>query len=268
MKKITVFFQNNKINELAITDKNISIGRRPDNDIPLDNPIVSGKHATIHVMGGDCIYEDLGSTNGSFIGSKQIKKHILQNNDSILIGEFKITYEEIEIAAVSNFHDDFEKTMIIRPKAMPSSQQPKPQNTTTPPRPTTVPLSAPPQKPIQPVVKPQPVNVAQMQPTIKPETLTATPAGPVSSDKTGNIQLLNGQGAGKCLALVKPMTTIGKPGVQTASILKRADGYFIIKAEGSHEILVNEADIGNGSHKLENHDVIDFVGVKLEFFYN
>jgi hypothetical protein len=98
-----------------------------------------------------------------------------------------------------------------------------------------------------------------------PQSATATsPAKP--GQPMGAIQLLSGANAGKELELNKPLTTLGKPGVQVAVLTRRPQGYFITHVEGSSRPAVNGQQIGAAPHALKDHDVIELAGVKMEFF--
>jgi hypothetical protein len=82
----------------------------------------------------------------------------------------------------------------------------------------------------------------------------------------GTIQILSGPSAGKELPLSKPLTTLGKPGVQVAVIAKRPQGYFITHVEGASFPVVNGKQLDAQAHALNDHDVIELAGVKMEFF--
>ena len=91
------------------------------------------------------------------------------------------------------------------------------------------------------------------------------PLGGQTGQLLGAIQILTGPSAGKELELVKNLTTLGKPGVQVAVITRRPQGYFITHVEGKHPI-VNGESIGAQAHRLQDHDVVELAGVKMEFF--
>ena len=94
-----------------------------------------------------------------------------------------------------------------------------------------------------------------------------TPSGtPKPAQPLGAIQLLSGGNAGKELELSKPLTTLGKPGVQVAVLTRRPQGYFITHVEGANRPQVNGQQIGPAPHALKDHDVIELAGVKMEFF--
>ena len=69
------------------------------------------------------------------------------------------------------------------------------------------------------------------------------------------------------MELVKPLTTLGKPGVQVAVITRRPQGFFITHVEGANKPTVNGTPIALQAHALRDHDIIELAGVKVEFFY-
>jgi hypothetical protein len=82
----------------------------------------------------------------------------------------------------------------------------------------------------------------------------------------GTVQILSGPNAGKELPLLKPLTTLGKPGVQVAVIARRPQGYFITHVEGANFPVVNGKVLDAQAHLLNDHDIIELAGVKMEFF--
>jgi hypothetical protein len=78
--------------------------------------------------------------------------------------------------------------------------------------------------------------------------------------------VLTGPSTGKELVLNKALTTLGKPGVQVAVITKRPQGYFITHVEGQQHPVVNGQSVGAQAHGLNDHDVIELAGVKMEFY--
>lgn len=79
------------------------------------------------------------------------------------------------------------------------------------------------------------------------------------------IKIMSGANAGRELALVKALTTIGRPGHQVAVITRRPTGYFIAHVEGEMFPTVNGANLGSSAHPLKDKDVIELAGVKMEF---
>jgi hypothetical protein len=82
------------------------------------------------------------------------------------------------------------------------------------------------------------------------------------------IQVLTGSNAGRELELTKTLTTLGKPGVQVAVIARRPHGYFITHVEGANFPSVSGQKLeANKPHPLNDHDIVELGGVKMEFFF-
>ena len=87
MGKLVVSLDNVVIKEFQITKERTTLGRRPYNDIVIDNLAVSGEHAVLSAAQSDVFVEDLNSTNGTYINGKAVKKQLLSNNDVVEIGK-------------------------------------------------------------------------------------------------------------------------------------------------------------------------------------
>ena len=111
MPKVSVVLDGLVIKDVELTKERTTLGRRPYNDIVIDNLTVSGEHA-VFIMRGDVVtVEDRNSTNGTYIGGKAIKTQMLQHGDVLEVGKYKIKFESEQPAY------DFEKTMIFKPRA-------------------------------------------------------------------------------------------------------------------------------------------------------
>ncbi len=108
MPKMIVSIDGVVIKEVQLTKDRTTLGRRPYNDIVIDNLAVSGEHAVIQLSGNEVSLEDLNSTNGTYINGKAVKKQQLANNDTIEIGKYKIKYVNEQQEA------GFERTMVIK----------------------------------------------------------------------------------------------------------------------------------------------------------
>ena len=117
MPKMIVSIDEVVIKEVQLTKDRTTLGRRPYNDIVIDNLAVSGEHAVLLMTGGEVFLEDLNSTNGTYINGKAVKKQQLQNGDGIEIGKYKIKFVGDGVA------DNFDKTMVV--KARPSVAAPQ-----------------------------------------------------------------------------------------------------------------------------------------------
>ena len=116
MPKMIVSIDEVVIKEVQLTKDKTTLGRRPYNDIVIDNLAVSGEHAILQMSGGEVVLEDLNSTNGTYLNGKAVKKQQLQNGDSIEIGKYKIKFVGDGEA------DNFDKTMVV--KARPAGAAP------------------------------------------------------------------------------------------------------------------------------------------------
>jgi len=303
MAKLILSMDGLVLKEIPLTKERTTIGRKPHNDIQIDNLAVSGEHAVIVTILNDSFLEDLGSTNGTVVNGNPIKKHFLQNNDVIELGKYKLKFAvEAAPAAVAE-KADFEKTMVLRPSAMKAAaEQAKAmaaaagggvagaqaaavaqraaavqatgsaaqaagvadkdatKTVPTPAKPAAAPAAPAPKPAAAPAAPAAAPAAAAAAPAAAPAA-AARPAQPL-----GAIQLLSGGNAGKELELNKPLTTLGKPGVQVAVLTRRPQGYFITHVEGAARPTINGEQIGAAPHALKDHDVIELAGVKMEFF--
>jgi pSer/pThr/pTyr-binding forkhead associated (FHA) protein len=118
MPKMIVSIDGVVIKEVQLTKDRTSLGRRPYNDIVIDNLAVSGEHAVLQLTGQEVYLEDLNSTNGTYVNGKAVKKQLLQNNDTVEIGKYKIKFIN-EVAGPT-----FDKTVIIKAGAIPPPAKP------------------------------------------------------------------------------------------------------------------------------------------------
>jgi hypothetical protein len=80
-----------------------------------------------------------------------------------------------------------------------------------------------------------------------------------------SIKVLSGAAAGREVALTKVVTTVGKPGVQVASITKRPGGYVFAHVEGSSRPTVNGSAVQSDPIHLKDGDVIELAGTQMQF---
>lgn len=92
MPKLIVSIDGVVVKEVQLTQDRATLGRRPYNDIVIDNLAVSGEHAVLHMADGRVTLEDLGSTNGTYVNGKAIKKQVLVHDDTIEVGKYRIKF--------------------------------------------------------------------------------------------------------------------------------------------------------------------------------
>jgi predicted component of type VI protein secretion system len=250
MAKLILSMDGLVLKEIALTKERTTIGRKPHNDIQIDNLAVSGEHAVIVTILQDSFLEDLGSTNGTVVNGQPVKKHFLQNNDIIELGKYKLKYINEAVAGQAKAAD-FEKTMVLRPGTM------KPAVAAAAPIPA--PAAAAPATA---------AGAKNFGDTVAGQSSPAAPVAPAkpATAPQAALQLLSGANAGKELDLTKPLTTLGKPGVQVAVITRRPQGFFITHVEGASFPVVNGKVLDAQAHSLNDHDVIELAGIKMEFF--
>ena len=218
--------------EFELDQERFTIGRKPENDIQIDNLAVSGKHSMIITILDDSFLEDLGSTNGTYVNAKLVKKHALKDGDVIAIGKHELKYLNEN---ASDDEDEFEKTMIIKPGSASAA-----------------------------VAAAQAAENAgaAAEPTPQAGAPAASGGMPL-----GRLTVLNGPIAGKELELTKALITLGKPGTQVAVISRRPQGYFLthIESSGGFFPVVNGAEIGAKAYQLKDGDLIELAGIKMEF---
>ena len=81
--------------QIAREKQVINIGRTSDNDLVINNIKVSRKHAKLEKKGNDWFLEDLGSSNGTFINGKKVKKERVTQKDVITIGGVPLNLERL-----------------------------------------------------------------------------------------------------------------------------------------------------------------------------
>jgi len=118
MARLIITHQGTVIKEYDLSKENVTVGRKPSNDIVLDDPTVSGLHAAFLHMQHTYV-EDMNSTNGIKLNGKTINKRQLNHGDIIQIGqhEFKFIDDAVQ---------DFEQTVVIAPPVQQAKVEKKP----------------------------------------------------------------------------------------------------------------------------------------------
>ena len=87
-----LYFPDGSTRDILLTKERTTIGRRPDNDVPLPSAAVSAEHAAVVTVLDDSFLEDLGSTNGTFVNEKPVTKHFLRDRDRLDVGREIMVY--------------------------------------------------------------------------------------------------------------------------------------------------------------------------------
>jgi len=111
-----------EIKHVYLQKDRTTLGRNPDNDIVLDNLVVSGHHCVFELKGlADVYIEDLHSTNGTYVNGKMVLRQRLHDGEVISIGNFRIQY-----LSASERPSGFSETMAMKFDA--SGQPDRPQH--------------------------------------------------------------------------------------------------------------------------------------------
>ena len=240
MAKLILSIDDMVIREHALTKERTTLGRKGANDIQIDNLAVSGEHAVIFTLLNDSFIEDLSSTNGTLVNGKPIRRHLLLDGDVIVLGKHRLQF--VNEGPPPDIVRDYERTMVVR----------------SPGKDKATPDLA--------------VHSASTHGTAagngeQAERQSAATAS-ASAGKMAplaEVQILNGAGAGRTLELSKSLTTIGKAGGDIAVVARRSNGYFLARVEGQMPV-VNGRRLTAQAELLNDHDIMELAGVKLEFY--
>jgi len=233
MSKLILTLGGNKIKEFELDQEEMIIGRRASSDIQVENLAVSGAHAKIITILNDSFLEDLKSTNGTFVNGVLAKKQALQNGDVITVGKHKLRYVSESPASGGGF----DQTVFVRHgKGSSSGKSPA-------------------------------IADATDQTNRGVDNLDIDPASDNHSVSSGtHLSIVDGAKAGQSLQLNKPVTTLGRPGIQVAAIANKDDQYYLIHIETSTDgqlPLINGSEISDEHVLLSGNDEIVVAGIKM-----
>ncbi|WP_156782635.1 FHA domain-containing protein [Acidihalobacter yilgarnensis] len=231
MAKLILSRDMHVLEEFPLEKECMTIGRKPDNDIQVNDRAISGYHCQIITVLNDSFLEDLQSTNGTFVNTRRITKYALRDGDLINLGTHQLQYAN-EFAGAESGNTEYDKTMILQ---------------TDPPK----------QNLIEQVQKPS----LGITPPISPLTAQV--------QKThASLEILNGSNKGKRYEVTRAMTTLGKPGSQVAVITRRGRNFVIIGVEadtaGQYPSL-NGEPVSVRSMSLSDEDQIEIGGIRMIF---
>ncbi len=211
--------------EFELDQEKITIGRKPGSDITIDNLAVSGKHSMIITILDDSFLEDLGSTNGTYVNGKLVKKHALKDGDIMLIGKHELKY----INENASDDDDYEKTVIVRPSTADAA-----------------------------IAAAEKAGVATAPYGQTPQAENKMPAGrltvlsgPIAGKELELIKAL--------VTLGKPGAQVA-----VISRRPQGYFLVHVESKGGFPV-VNGEEIGTKTHQLKDGDLIELAGIKMEF---
>ena len=221
------------IKEVQLTKERTTLGRRPYNDIVIDNLAVSGEHAVLSIVDGTVIIEDLRSTNGTYVNGQPILRQTLNHGDLLDIGKYKIRFVQQQVSASS-------RSALAAIAAAVEATRPAP------------------------LAEDLPSQFSTQTPSGFDHTLPPSMAG--LATRQAAIRMLNGNAAGREVPLVKVVTTLGKPGVAVASITQRHHGFVLAQLEGDAlSLKLNGQEIGRRPMPLQHGDTVELAGTQMQF---
>ena len=236
MPRIVLKLDEEVLKELMLDKPRLTIGRKPDNDLVIDNPAVSGHHALIVSQDGAFFIEDLGSTNGTFVNDGKVQKEKLKNSDRVTVGKHVLIYQ-----------DD-----IPAPPFPPGASGPDKTRMGEPAR------QKEPVKPVQGTMKTAAVGEKTTE-KVGRLTVVLGETDQKEYELTGHLTVIGAEDT----ATVK-LTGWFAP-KNAALISLRGSAYFISMPDGAKKITVNGAAV-QGQKQLEDEDIIVIAGVHLQFF--
>lgn len=247
MPKLVLMRDNELLREIPLDKQDITAGRSPDTDVPLDDDAVSRRHLRFITILNDCFLEDLNSTNGTYVNGKLTKKHALQNGDVVLAGRHQFKYV-VEDAAGGGDENDFDKTMVMSPGKI---------------------------RGITPDEAPAGGGMgvsegdAEAQNVASREGFSEPDPGALPSNRA-KLTITTGAHAGKNLPLDKAMTNIGRAGQQVAAISRRPNGFFLIHVESGVPGVVpkiNGVELPANGQQLQEDDLVQIANIEMQFHY-
>ena len=221
------------IKEVQLTKERTTLGRRPYNDIVIDNLAVSGEHAVLSIVDGAVIIEDLRSTNGTYVNGQPILRQTLNHGDLLDIGKYKIRFVQQQVSASS-------RSALAAIAAAVEATRPAP------------------------LAEDLPSQFSTQTPSGFDHTLPPSMAG--LATRQAAIRMLNGNAAGREVPLVKVVTTLGKPGVAVASITQKHHGFVLVQLEGDAlSLKLNGQEIGRRAMPLQHGDTVELAGTQMQF---
>ncbi|MDP2829939.1 MAG: FHA domain-containing protein [Sulfuricellaceae bacterium] len=247
MSKLIIRGEDGKKSEFVLDKERVTIGRKPSNDIVVNDSAVSGLHATIITLGKDSFLEDQNSTNGTQVNRVDITRCVLHNEDEIKIAHVRITFiaDRVNPPVPPSPSDETQ----IHPSG--SGQQEQADPITLLPELTGIDSAML-----------QSGSQTRMQEQ-EPASMQRTQSG--TRGTVGRLRIKSGPGSSQLLELTRPSITLGKPGIQVVAITQREGIYYLGMIEGDELPLINEADMKSMPCRLHHGDTIRVAGILLEF---
>jgi len=121
MSRLIVSIDGDVVKEIVLSKARTTVGRRPYNDIVLDNLAISGEHAVLVMDEQALRIEDLGSTNGTRVNGETVRNHVLRDGDVIAIGKYSLALAHPLLPAAAVLADEADETDSAQQTPRPAS---------------------------------------------------------------------------------------------------------------------------------------------------
>lgn len=243
--RVVVSFDDAIVAEVELAKPVTVVGRRPDCDIVLEHPAISGRHALLRLEDRAVYVEDLASTNGVRVNGLPCSRQVVQHLDLIELGRHKLHFFDDALlggrlrSLESTVHSDYESTLAA-PRGLDDTA-----SAAREPTPSDLALTSPP--------TPAPASwkagdATQAIPV--PDFAKAPRAGP-------SLRIAAGPRAGERVALTETHTMVGAPGGASALVVRRGSSFFLARFAGSSSPRLNGRQIGPGTHAIAEGDTIE-----------
>jgi hypothetical protein len=270
MGKLVLCGADGTAREFKLDRERVTIGRRPDNDVSLPQPAVSGEHAAVVTILDDSFLEDLGSTNGTLVNGTPVTKHFLHDRDEIDIGREILVYLADDSAVLEAPLRRPERPAAadggdtVRGAGRPAGAgAPRDKRRSD----GLVALSGRDVDAIQRVIAAE-IEGSATEPTAAPPRIAgdATPRPTLvrPSGQVPAVRVLSGASAGRVLPLAGAETVIGRAGVQVIAVRRAADEVRVVPIEGTIPPSINGTPIPPDGQRLAAGDTLEIVGATLE----
>ncbi|MFZ3211850.1 MAG: FHA domain-containing protein [Terriglobales bacterium] len=269
MARLYLKFGERVIQEVVLIRGVVTIGRQPDNLLPIDNPAVSGHHARVYWKDGQYVLEDFESFNGTYLNNSRIKEAVLADRDVIAIGKHTVVFCEQSSDEPAAKHRSVDRNAWIQDQL---------------------------DKARLPQLDPTMFLDTQKAKGMVAQAAAAAPGGAIGTEidrataipsragntiagqrRIGTLTILEGKTDREHYLLPSKLSAIGRSKLATirlkkwfaprvaASIQLREDRYFIVAAGKTSKIVINGSEMVGNQQELRPGDVVQVAGIKAKF---
>jgi hypothetical protein len=224
------------VTEVQLTKPVTVVGRHPTCDIRIDHPAVSGRHMLFRSVNRTMYAEDLASTNGMKVNGLSTQHQVVHHLDMIEVGTHRLHFFDEDLLGPKGLdsledtvHTDYERTMMAAHVA--------------------------------PAAEPAPAkeDFSRTMAIERDQTLRLGPRGSAVAQEIQPLALrvVEGERSGETIALVQANTMLGTMGGDSALVVRRNNGYFVVRFGGNRPPRVNDREVGSGAQQLSPHDRIE-----------